>query len=237
MCRLGIIQEATKEQVTGTVLRLGKTGRVPYVLSTGIPSEISAYLKLDYGIVDDDCYDAAKKKVMSNLRTLPGSQLMGGKYVAPFTSRVYLHGRGLTGCSEDTTVSQYVSRFPDMCQWLPRLAESESERVGDMCRRYNYTANCAWFSCTCCLLDDSRVAKLLPGEGDLGQFLQSRLPALRVALRAYQRFHGHSPSPYVLLQEVFGQEMVALGQERAERLAPWSPVPGTSWASLGLIRP
>jgi hypothetical protein len=170
-------------------LRLGKTGRVPYVLSTGIPSEISAYLKLEYGIVDDDCYDAAKKKVMSNLRTLPGSQLRGGKYVAPFTSRLYLHGRGLTGCSEDTTVSQYVSRFPDRCQWL---------------HRQSALVICA---------DGTITPPIAPGS--VVPVVSWTTPgSLSFCLaRAIQRFHGHSPSPYVLPREVFRQEM----------MAPWSP--------------
>ena len=166
----------------------------------GGSSVLDDYLRLDFGISPCMTPPEVVMTVRAKLLTLPASQLMGGNYVSSYLIRAYLGARGLDGQSHSTTIAQYLESVPDKCSWLKKLAVDMDERLVDLCRRLGYTGRVNHLSATTCLLDDERILKVLPADGDLACQMRMRLPELLVAREAYQDIHGFSPSPYKLLE-------------------------------------
>ena len=78
------------------------------------------------------------------------------------------------------------------------------ERLVDLCHRLGFNGRPNHLSAVTCLLDDARIANVLPADCDLASVMRLRLPELLVARDAYEAIHGFSPCPYKLLSLTFG---------------------------------
>ena len=184
-------------------LVLGKTqGRFSFAEEPrdGGSSVLDDYLRLDFALSPSMTPPEVARTIRAKLLTLPASQLMGGDYLCPYLIRAYLGARGLDEFSQSMTVAEYLECVPDRGSWSNKLAVDMDERLVDLCRRLGYTGRVMHLSATACLLDDARILKVLPADGDLATLMRMRLPELLVAREAYQDFHGFSPCPYQLLE-------------------------------------
>ena len=101
LARFGVMQQVDSDKVEPgkDYLTFGKTAKTLYELTEGPSPVVEKYLALDFGDVASMGAFPAFQAILFELRSkLPSSQLMGGTYVSPFTSRqcmiphAYCHG-------------------------------------------------------------------------------------------------------------------------------------------------